>query len=80
MTWLESNETLIQLPKEVRQLGGDLDRCMVNRCLERMNGWLSAAVATAKAEFPDFEGQCRSANLCLAGNAGMLTMTGNDLD
>lgn len=53
---------------------------MVNRCLERMNGWLSAAVATAKAEFPDFEGQCRSANLCLAGNAGILTMTGNDLD
>ena len=46
---------ILELPgQEFRKLGGDGLQALTSRCLERMNGWLVAAVKTDRAEFPDF--------------------------
>jgi len=48
---------LIELPGEkFRKLGGQGLEQIKARCLERMIGWMVAAVKTIRAEFPEFEG------------------------
>jgi hypothetical protein len=51
-----SKEILVELPGgRFRKLGGGISNQVIDRCFQRMCGWLASVVATINAEFPDFE-------------------------